>query len=151
MTYMHKFEIDEHRAALIFRHFDRIHMRIIGSGIADIKGETEPMNIGDPYEVSMKTEIGLIEDSKYTIRLDWLLLITLMCGELQRFVVDVKRKICDGDLTHTLIVEHSDGNYCGAFYSEQETFLPTFNADELVAHILLKDIEEYPSVHRREN
>ena len=146
MNYMHKFEINEQRAALIFSHFERTHLRLIKSIIGEIDNEPDKLDIGDPDDISMKTTIGHLEDSKYDIFLEWCTMQTLSYGEIQRYIAYIKTKeqIC-GALCQ-LIVEGSEGIISGLYCSAIETSAPAIHPDEFISHIIMKDIAEYPTV-----
>lgn len=151
MTHMHKFVVDEHRAALVFRYFNDIHMRLHNNEIANTEEDTDNIDIGDPYSVSMRTDLGVLEDGIYSMKLDWMLLCTITCGDMQRFVADITITELDNNLSHVLIVEQSDAGYCCAFYSEQEAFHPKYKPDEILGHIILRDLAVNPCVHCRED
>ena len=140
------FEIDEHRTAIIFNHFRRIRMKLISGELDFYEGEAEHLDIGGPEDESMIEMLGYIQDTKYLIHLRWCMLETLTCGEIQRFIAKIDKAPDDGQEVHRLIVEQSAAGYSGIFCSAQGTFEPTFHPDEIISHLIMKDIAEYPSV-----
>ena len=140
------FEIDEHRTAIIFNHFRRIRMKLISGELDFYEGQAEHLDIGGPEDESMIEMLGYIQDTKYPIHLRWCALETLTCGEIQRFIAKIDKAHDDGREVHRMIVEQSAAGYSGIFCSVQAIFEQTFHPDEIISHLIMKDIAEYPSV-----
>ena len=140
------YEIEYHRAANIFNYFAKIHMKLMSGELDFGEGLTEQLDIGDPGEESCTEMLGYIQDTKYSIYLKRSALETLTCGELQRFVAIIDKAHDNGREAHRIIVERSCAGYSGMFYSAQAEFEPNFHPDQIISHLIMKDIAEYPSV-----
>jgi hypothetical protein len=144
---VNEFEIDTYRAAMIFNHFEKIHTRLIDGELDYGEGEWDIVNIGDPYDHSMRASLGYMEDSKYGIHLSWCSIHTVTLGEIQRYIATIDRSRDSGEIVYHLIVEQGDGIINGMFYCHHDTLPTEFHPDEIVSHLILKDLQEYPSVH----
>ncbi len=150
MNYLHQYEIHEDRASILWTYFHRICMRVISN--KDFIGTCEggPLDIGDPHDISSTTHIGYLEDSKYEIDLLWCLIDTVTVGTIVRLVADIKATGVNDAETYSIIVEKS-GDVCfGKAYSEQGSFIPNGNIDDIILHLITKEIAENPSKHNRE-
>ena len=147
MKNINEFEIDPYRAAIIFGHFEKIHARLIDGELDYGEGEAELLSIGDPYDHSMRASLGYLEDSKYGIHLSWCSIYTLTSGELHRYSATIDRAKDNGEVIHHLIVERCDKIISGKFYCQHTSLEPEFHPDTIVSHLIMKDLQEYPSVH----
>ena len=146
MTHMNEFEIDPYRAAMIYRHFEKIHMRIIDGELDYGEGEMDVINIGDPYDHSIRVSIGYLEDSKYGIHLSWCSMFTLTDGTIQRYTATVDRSRDGGETINHLILERCEDVITGMFYCPHKSFDDDLHPNEIVSHLIQKDLREYPSV-----
>ncbi len=147
MEHFQKHEVEPTRAALIYNHFEKSRNRIISGELEIGEHEGTLLEIGDPYDVSMRASLGYLQDSKYVIYLEWCLLQTLTHGEIERFIARIEQTKDDGGLVNRLIVEHCDGEIRGMFYSKPVFHPLEFHPNEIVLHLIMKDLAEYPSVH----
>ena len=148
MKNMNEFEIDPYRAAMIFSHFEKIHARLIDGELDFGEGDAEMVDIGDPYDHSIRASLGYLVDSKYGMHLSWCSLNTLVSGEIQRYIATVDRAIDNGEKVHDLVVERCDEIIYGKFYCHHSSFNQELHPDTIISHLILKDLEEYPSVRR---
>ena len=149
MRHINEFEIDPSRAALIFAHFEKIHVKLIQGELDYGEGETALLDIGDPYDHSMRASLGYMEDSKYGMHLSWCSIHTVTLGEIQKYMVMIDRSFDGGEIVHHLIVERCNGIISGMFYCPHKSLEPKFNPNEIVSHLIMKDLQEYPSVQNR--
>jgi len=147
MKHINEFEIDPYRSAVMFNHFEKIHMKIIDGEFDCGEGDVDMVDIGDPYDRSVRASLGYMEDSKYGMHLSWCSIRTLTNGEIQRYITKIDKAKDDGELVHYLIVERCDGIIRGMFYCPHKSLQPEFHPNEIVSHLILKDLQEYPSVH----
>ena len=130
----------------MFNYFERIHMKLISGELDFNEGQAEVLDICGPEDESMIVMLGYIQDTEYPFYLQWCLLETLKCGEVQQFIAKIDKAHDDGQEVHRIIVERSAAGYSGIFCSAQAIFEPNFHPDQIISHLIMKDIEEYPSV-----
>ena len=150
MTNIIEFEIDPYRAAMVFRHFEKTHMRLIDGELDYGEGTFDALEIGDPYHASMRESLGYMEDSKYGIHLSWCALNTVTLGEMHRYIAAIDSTMDGGEVVASLIVERSDDNIKGIFYCSRDSLNNDFDPDEVVSHIIRKNLENYPGVYQNE-
>ncbi len=146
MEFKQAYEIDEYRSAIIFNYFDKTHMRLLSGELDFGEGKVIWLDIGDPGDDSLTAMLGYIQDTKYPIYLQWCALETLVCGEMQRFIAKIDKAPDDGTEIHRIIVERSAAGFSGIFYTVNAISEPNFHPDEIISHLIMKDIAEYPSV-----
>ncbi len=120
-------------------------MRLVAGEIdfGDCDGNVEELDIGDQ---SMIANLGYMQDNKYLINFKWCKLMTLTCGYVERYIILVEKSCHDISKMHRIIVERSAEECSGIFCSAQAQFEPAFRPDEIISHLIMKDIAAYPSM-----
>jgi len=148
MERIHKFEINQFRAALIYDFFDKHSSRIRSNQLTDDEFEIEAFDIGDPHDDCTIMTIGRIEDSKYSIHLKWCNIATISNGYIDKYVADFGNIDTPDDQLCRLIVERCGGVISGEIYSAHDDSVDEFDPEAIVAYIILKDLYEYASINQ---
>ena len=143
MENIHKFEINQFRAASMYDYFDKHSSRIRSSQLTDDEFEIEAFDIGDPNDDCTIMNIGHIEDTKYSIHLKWYNIATISNGYIDKYVADFGNIDTPDDQLCRLIVERCGGVISGEIYSAHDDSVDEFDPEAIVAYIILKDPVSY--------
>ncbi|MEI7607312.1 MAG: hypothetical protein WCJ64_07995 [Rhodospirillaceae bacterium] len=134
------FKIEGRRAGAIFNIFNRIHSGKLLGEIGPDECDVQFLDLGNPRNDSMRSDLGYIQDTKYKINLSWCVLVTVTCGEVERYTASVENE--NGREVIRIIVERSHAGYGGMIYSMRATLEPMYNPEEIISHLIIKDIAE---------